>query len=62
MKKFTIYAQQTITLEGQITIEAKDEAEAWEIERELLAEEFNLEQTDSVFEVLAIIEGKQNEH
>lgn len=62
MKKFTIYAEQTITLEGRITIEAKDEAEAWEIQKELLAEEFNLEQTDSVFEVLAIIEGKQNEH
>lgn len=56
MKKFTIYAEQTITREGQITIEAKDEGEAWEIEKELLAEEFNLEQTDSVFKILEIIE------
>lgn len=57
MPKFTIYVEKTITLEGQATIEAKDEAEAREIEREMLAEDFDLEQTDTVFSILEIIEN-----
>lgn len=56
MPKFTIYVEQVITREGQITIEADSEDDAYEIQKEMLAEDFDLEQVDSVFTIQEIIE------
>jgi hypothetical protein len=61
MKKYTIYVSQVNTLEGEITIQAENEFHADAIQRELLAEDFNLQQVDSVFTILEIIEEGETE-